>query len=728
MRKNLLFILLGILSGVGIFIENIKLGFYVFVISLILTLLFFLYEKPLIFLSLGILFGFFYASFTFSSYKLVDKDTRILELTVVEKKQRDDSFAYILRARDLQDGLKEKTALSSEMEFDIGDKFVALADIDLPSKNTNPYLFSYRSYLLSKKVKSTIQIDSLTKKGRSTSLLLGLRNSFYKYIHRIFDENMGEDSASFVTSVILGESLLKTDDIKDLGLSHILAVSGLHIDILVTFILFIFSYFNLSYKHGYMTALGICFFYGYLIGFPFSVLRVLIMTSLEYLAFAYKKPLDKKKSLILAGLFIILINPFAILSPGYVLTFAAATGIYLIYPKIKYLARERFLAKQVIFALAIQISIFPFIIYYYGRINLISIFANLIVVPIFGVTMYLIFALVIVFPFLGFILKPFFKLLEFLVSQILSASKFLAYFKFFTIDFKKESIVLSVFVFIMILVLIYGKKTDRMMNRLYFGLSFIIVGFLALEPVVFDNPSFCMVDIGQGDAFILKDGKDIYLFDVGGPKFKSYDSGQKVLVPLLKSMGVSEIKAVFISHMDKDHAGNLDLINENFKVNNVISSHLNKNELASYNFSPMSVGDRVKLKNGYIEAVFDGSPGEDSNNKSLGLLINIKGKKILWLGDLESFYEDKLQVKADILKLSHHGSKTSTSKVFVENVDPKVCLISAGKNNSYGHPNKEVLENIKGRKIYNTQKDGFVEIQFLDNAYIIEPYLKGDFF
>src|SRR5699024_8893244 len=129
-----------------------------------------------------------------------------------------------------------------------------------------------------------------------------IKNKFYNYIHEIFDSNMDKDSANFVTSVILGESLIDSDEIRDLGLSHILAVSGLHIDILVSFILLIFTYLNVNYRYGFLTALGLCFLYGYLISFPYSVIRVLIMTLIKYLAFVLRKPEDKKKSLLIAGL------------------------------------------------------------------------------------------------------------------------------------------------------------------------------------------------------------------------------------------------------------------------------------------------------------------------------------------------------------------------------------------------------------------------------------------
>ncbi|MDD7305710.1 MAG: DNA internalization-related competence protein ComEC/Rec2 [Peptoniphilaceae bacterium] len=728
MRKNLLFTLLGILSGIGIFILDQNVGFYLILFSLILAFVFYLYDKVLMLLCIGIIFGFFYSSFTFSSLKLADKSNRLLDVTIVEKKQRDDYYTYTVKAKDIEDGCEEKSVFSSNDNYQISDKLLVKAKIKIPDKNTNPYLFSYRSYLLSKRIKSVLDIEHIYSKSKSKSILLGLKNSFSKYIYKLFDKNLSNDSSSFVKSVILGQSLIDNDDIKDLGLSHMLAVSGLHIDILVSFILLIFSCLNINYKYGFFTALSLCFFYGYLIGFPISVQRVLIMTTISFLAFNLKEPLDPKKSLLVAAIVILLINPFALLSSSYILSFAAATGIYVVYPKIKYYQRDSLIAKKAIFSFAIQLAIFPFLIFYYGKINLISIFANLVVVPIFELTIYLVFGIIILYPFFGKLLSLVFKILEFFIANILDVSKFLAYFKIFNIDFKKESILLYIFFFVLILVLLYGKKSNKLINKLYLGISIILVGFLTIEPIVFDKPTYAMVDIGQGDAFILKDGSDTYLIDLGGPKYNNYDSGKKILVPLLKAMGVKDIKAVFISHMDKDHAGNLDIIDDYFNIKSVISTALNEKDLAKYNFIAMQVGDRVKLKNGYIEAVFDGVDGEDTNNKALGLLINIKGTKILSLGDLESSYEDKLRLKADILKVSHHGSKNSTSKAFIEMLDPKVSLISAGRNNSYGHPHKEVLDNLKGRKIYNTQTDGFVEIRFSDNSYQIQPYLKGEFF
>lgn len=235
-----------------------------------------------------------------------------------------------------------------------------------------------------------------------------------------------------------------------------------------------------------------------------------------------------------------------------------------------------------------------------------------------------------------------------------------------------------------------------------------------------------MIDIGQGDAFLLNDGGDYYLFDVGGPIYDNYDSGEAILIPYLKSLGVKDIKAVFLTHEDSDHSGNIEILNNNFNIENILTSAQNTGSIISYNPITIKKDDRYKLKNGSVTCVFEGTAGEE-NAESVGYLIEIKGIKILTLGDLPKEYEDKLDIKSDILKVSHHGSKTSTSREFVERVNPKVALISAGRNNRYGHPTKEVLENLDGVKIYNTQTDGLVKIKFEDEIKI-EKYLKGGYF
>ena len=725
MRKKIFIALMGILLGIGTFIcfETINPIYFLFLCAILAVILLYV-DKKLIVFPIALALGFSLSLYKLNSYSLIDNPKQKLEITITEKRKVDDGYRCFVKARGRN--ISEKSVIFTEENFPIGQKYLIDAEINLANKNTNPNLFNYRNYLISKGIGSNIKIKKIYKDASSSSVLLILRNKFHNYIHEVFKNNLSKDSADFAISVVLGENLIQNDDIRDLGLAHILAVSGLHIDLLIGFILYFCSKLNLNYRYGYISALTLAFLYGALIGFPYSVIRVLIINLIGFLAFLYQYPEDKIKSLLIAALLILIYNPFAVLNAGFVLSFIATSGVYLMYPKLRKYLGENLLAESIGFTASVQATLLPFTAFYYGKINLVSILANFLVVPVFTLAMYIIFAVIIFYPILSFIMAPLFVIINYLLESILNLTHILNSFKFLNIEFIHQSILISIYLYFLILVSVYIKKSNKRLIKEFYLLNIIVVilslGYEKLNP----ETSFSMIDIGQGDAFLLNDRGDYYLIDVGGPKFDNYDSGEKILVPYLKSIGVRDIKAVFISHEDMDHSGNMDILNDNFNIQNVITSKNNIGSLAKYQPKIVGKNDKIKLKSGYINCIFDGASGEE-NAESMGLLININGTTILSLGDLPKEYEDSLAIKADILKVSHHGSKTSTSKDFVTKVSPKAALISAGRNNRYGHPNKEVLENLAGVKIYNTQTDGMVKIYFGKDVKI-EKYMKGGFF
>ena len=321
MRKKIFYCLLWVVAGIGLFINFESLAFIkVMIICGISAGILCLFDKKYMIIPLGFLLGFSLSYFNFKTYKLKDYSEKRVQITILEKRKTADNFRYFVRAN--ASGIDEKSVLFSEEDLDIGEILLVDADISIPDKNTNPNLFSYRHYLISKSIGSQLEIKKVYKSSYSNSIFLKARNKFYKYIHSIFEGNLSKTASDFIISVILGENLIENTDIKDLGLVHILAVSGLHIDLLLGFILFIFGKFN--YKYGYGIALGLCLFYGYLIGFPFSVIRVLIINLIGFLAFLFAMPEDKIKSLLIAAMLILIANPFALLNSGFVLSFAVS--------------------------------------------------------------------------------------------------------------------------------------------------------------------------------------------------------------------------------------------------------------------------------------------------------------------------------------------------------------------------------------------------------------------
>ena len=723
MRKSILLFLFGMMAAVGAFIsfEQINI-FTIILLSFGLGFIFYVKNSKLIYFFLAFAITFLSAKVNFHNKELRLYKPDTYKFTVYEKRKMEEGYRYFLLFENNKK--HEQTVSFMEDELSIGEVFLAKADFKSPQTNTNPNLFSYRKYLSSKEIFSETEIKKIYKKGNSHNLGLKLRNDFYTYVHKVFENNMSKRAADFCISVVLGENIIDDNSIRDLGLSHILAVSGLHIDLLFTFILFILRKLRINYKYSYSFALILALVYGYLIAFPFSVIRVIGVNIIGYLAFLYKKPFDKIKASLITAVLILLVNPFAVLNTGFVLSFVASFSILIIYPRFERKFGKTYFRKIFTFTLAIQLGVLPFLVYYFGMINLLTILANFLVLPIFNISMYLIFIVLLFSPLFASFIRIGFLSLDFMVRSILNISAALSKINISVIDFKKPYFLLSLYGFLLVLMLVNmeRKVIKRKINLLMVSAMILILSLVS----DFNKISYQMIDIGQGDCFLINDRGEYYLIDVGGPNYKTYNSGERVLVPYLKSLGIENIKGIFISHEDNDHMGNLDLVCDNFNVDNIYTDKLNIERLKKYKPVVLYKNDKINLSSGYIECIYEGRVGEENAN-SLGLLINIKGVRILSLGDLPSENEREINTKADILKLSHHGSKTSSDRGFIEKTDPKIVLISAGRNNKYGHPNEEVLKNVSDRLIYNTQDDGLVEIDFTKN-FKINTYLKGGYF
>ena len=728
MKKRIACILLVLILGITCFInfENLNIIYLALPLGII-SLFFYGKNKDYAIFFLAILLGFFMANFKFSMINSKEASNVDINFTILDKKMSRSSYRYTIKI----DEIDKKAFMFEEADFDIGDKIEARGDLRLVNTNTNPNLFSYRSYAISRGVGIEFKADNLDQEltiEKSNNIFLSLRRNFTNYVNRIFKDNLSKDSADFVISVILADSLFDRTDINKLGLAHILAVSGFHIDLLMTFLIFIFSKIGISYKKSMTISLILALVYGYIIGFSYSILRVLIVNTISFMGFILRRGVDRVKALMVAAIIILFINPFAILNTGFVLSFVTMLAIFKIYPRFKKYFKEGFIRDKFAFSTSIQLGVMPFGVYYFRYFNFLSIIANLLIVPVFELAMYLIFGLIFLYPLFRILLKPGFMILDMMISSILNMTEFLSQSKFFTIDFRAESIYISLYLFVLFLVFSNIKNKKNFGKFLRASLSIVFISILVRG---LDKPiEYQMIDIGQGDAFLLNDRGKYYMVDVGGPKYKDYDSGERILIPYLKSLGIKEIEAVFISHEDGDHAGNLELLCKNINVKNIITDDkISDGFKAKYKPMIMKENDKIKLSNGSITCISDGADdSEDINNKSLGLLIKINNTTILTLGDLSKEYEDRLDTKADVLKLSHHGSATSSTRKFIEKVDPNLVLISAGRNNTYGHPSKEVLANVGDIPKYNTQTDGLVTIKFHKEKVDVEKYLKGGFF
>lgn len=247
-----------------------------------------------------------------------------------------------------------------------------------------------------------------------------------------------------------------------------------------------------------------------------------------------------------------------------------------------------------------------------------------------------------------------------------------------------------------------------------------------------------VLEVGQADAILLQDGKRNIMIDVGNDvKDKVGDSGgRQALIKALDKAGVNRIKTVFVTHHHRDHMGNIMYVRGKYGVSNIYDSgYVNSGYKASvaldrdlragrYNGQALKAGDKITIdKNYYIEVL---APGDflskkdlkNMNNTSLVLMLHYGSFKMLLTGDAEAPVEDALQKKygtalqADVLKVGHHGSKTSSYWPFISKVKPKYALISCGDFSIYKHPNKNVVGSLThlGAKVLTTHDHGTLTV------------------
>ena len=293
-----------------------------------------------------------------------------------------------------------------------------------------------------------------------------------------------------------------------------------------------------------------------------------------------------------------------------------------------------------------------------------------------------------------------------------------------TIYFPRISI-FEIIVYYVLLILILKQKK---MVKILFIILMLIMYF---NPYFDSNTALYFIDVGQGDSALIvtKNNKSI-LIDTGGvisyeseswkKRNKTYNLMKSSIIPFFKSIGLKKIDYAIFSHGDFDHMGEAVNLVTNFKVDKVIFNCgefndlesglikvLNKKKISYYTcISELNI-DKNKLY--FLQT----KEYDNENDNSNVIYTEIDGYKFMFMGDAgvdkeKNILEEYNISNVDVLKVGHHGSKTSSSELFINEMNPKYSVISVGKNNRYGHPNKEVLDNLENSKIYRTDQDGSI--------------------
>ena len=639
------------------------------------------------------------------------EDTTTITGIITKITKKENQTTYEIKGKEKVIGYgKEKETLN------LGDKVEIIGEFQRPQTNTNEYLFNYKEYLERNKIYFLVQIESIKRIKKNKNIYYFIKQ---KVINRL-------NKNPYLHTFLLGDKSLLKDDVvrsfQENGISHLFAISGMHITLLSSLLKKILKKF-LREEQVYKGVVGVLIFYLLLVGFSPSIVRGVLF----YILFEGNKIYYfyiKKENLFLLILSIsLLLNPFYIYDVGFQYSYIISYSLLKTSDHLTSNSKIGSLFKVSICSFLVSI---PITLKSFYQLNFLSILYNLIYVP---------FVSIILFPMslLVFLIKPLEPIYNFLIILLEESSLFLGKIKVGKLLWKRLPLIIYMLYFILIFFYINTKKK----KIIYLFLTILMIHYLI--PYVDQTEYIKMIDVGQGDCILMHSNHKNVLIDTGGKmSYRGEDSKifHNIIKPILKSEGIGKLDYLIITHGDYDHIGeSINLVN-NLKVEKVIFNCGSYNNLEE---KLISVLEKKKID--YYSCIKEINIGnnklyflntkeyDNENDNSSIIYTELKKYKFLFMGDASVVTEKEILdmysiSNIDVLKVGHHGSKTSSSEEFINVIHPNYSIISVGENNKYNHPNSEALKNLENSTIYRTDINGSITVKIKKNKLKIETVLS----
>lgn len=699
----------------------------------------FQYYKHILFFLPIIMFLFILRSLQTSTYPLdnvFDISTQAIVNGLVETKTyKNEKVSAVIHVVSISVGDVIETKPTRIMAYlpegvdpEIGEYIIARGDLAKLKKPTNDGQFNEETYYKGKGIWYKLYVtDSTSLFEKELNIKKVLMNFKNKLSYNV-DQMYTQSSSGLMKEMLLGEKNQIDEETKDLyvenGIAHLLSISGMHFSLIGYAIYQLFQRLGVPIKSNTFLSTGLLILYSILIGFGISSVRALLMFSILLFANVINRTYDTLSAISLSAMIILLINPHQLYSTSFVLSYGAVLAIVLIPPQLFLICHiKNKLLKTILTSLSVTIGMLPIQAYLFYEIPLYSTILNLLVIPLMSILMPAMILSLVIYPISPILSLPLVFIAEkiFLVYELLC--RFFGNLPMSRIIVGKPSLV-AVFIYYGILFLILYK--EKWLKRKVA----IILGVLVLQCFVslreYKILDITFIDVGQGLSVFIKKGNNTYLYD-GGGKFNT-DLGEYVLLPFLKSRGVSKLDYVFVSHGDMDHIKGISELIGKYEIHTIILGRLEKQPdsvvklIESANQENIKIvyfkkGDTVQDNDFIVRCLYPYNNQKVINNNegSITLEVIFQDFDMLLCGDIlkkqESLLMDTLE-QYDVVQIPHHGSKTSSSEEFVRKVDADYGIISAGRNNRFGHPNQVTLDTYEDNDtvIYNTITHGQIRV------------------
>ncbi|MGN4446524.1 DNA internalization-related competence protein ComEC/Rec2 [Bacillus cereus group sp. MYBK79-1] len=608
--------------------------------------------------------------------------------------------------------------------------------------------FNYRDYLYKQNIHFILEATYISE-CHKTSLslvqwILLLRQQAISGVTEMFPGQSG----AFMNALVFGDRQQMTYEVEEqyqqFGLVHLLAISGSHIVLLMVIVYFILLRSGVTREVATVCLIFCIPLYMILAGASPSVIRASITGVLMLIAFMCSIRLSSLDALSVTAICMLIFDPYLVFNIGFQFSFVGSFALLLSAPLL--LENSNGVIRNSIYISFIsQLVSTPILLYHFGYFSPYSIFLNILYVPFLSLIVLPCSIIILVcIPIVPFLAKGLANVLSIglnLSNDFLSDCEKLPFIR---LNFGQTPILLVALycVSIISILMVWERRMSKGIMCIASGIFLFISTCHYVYPYFRESGSVTFLDVGQGDAILIRlpYDKEIYLIDTGGTirvnkeewqlKKHEFSVGNDILIPYLQKEGIKKIDKLIVTHGDADHIGAAQELLSNITVKEVVFGRKEQDPVLEKVVKKQALEKEVKIREvgegeswGVNEAEFFvlAPTGKERSENNASIVVWAKLGGITWLftGDLEEEGEKFLvaaypELRADVLKVAHHGSNTSSIAPFLSVVQPNIAIISAGERNRYGHPHKEVIERFEkmGIEIWRTDKQGAISYVF----------------
>ena len=649
-----------------------------------------------------------------------------------------DMMKYTLNATEINnEKVNEKIIVSAKESYKFGDSVLLYGTLKPLKEQMNEGGYNAVTYYKAKGITAriTAKISQTYADGKKHFSAAYLANSARNKVSQIIDTYYSGDRAATLKAVLAGNFHFLSEETSSLltrtSVRSLFYPAYVHIMLINIFVGAFSSIVKKSKRDIFTAVLFVLYALintdhpSFLRGFLFGTAA---LGSERIFKRVYYPSVFAAAILVTAAL-----NPMLVFNSGYVMSVSGAVLVKALYAPAAKLLKIQTLPKRIIIMQIIcTIGLLPLSAYYFNSVSPYSVFASLIILPAVA-------AVLVVSPFflglLAFTGKAYAAghIMSALTSVLMLVPKIIDKLPCSRVFIKTpSSAALAAFIFATA-ALAYKLHGREKPYRIFLSATAVFAAICAVSFVLKrDTAEVDFVNVGQGDAAVIHTfmGANVLIDGGGSAEYSEYNIGEKVFVPYLTAIGASKIDAAFLTHYHKDHAQGIAAAVENLEVKNLFlplslpESEVREEleQLAEENNTDIYyIEENTKITFGdgltFDITVPDTETQMSKEENDTSLLINVSYGEFncLFTGDMTKTAEKNLVRKnkvprAEVLKVSHHGSKRSTCEEFYERVSPEYSVISVGEDNTYGHPNKETLDRISNSQVLRTDINGDIRI------------------